>query len=700
MNREDTAGLRMPGGWWELPELDAARTEQPDQTPSPIVRYRHLIRGIQALAFLLLAGFALQTGPGLGGAWFDMFFNDWVYNALIIVSAIACLARAAAVRQERGAWLMLGIGIAFWAAAEVLATTWLNKLAAPPYPSVVDGFYLSFYPMVYVALVLLVRGRMSEARASLWLDGLIAALAVAVVGELFVFQAIIGLEQGTALQVATDLAYPLADLVMLALVIGVFALTGWRPGRAWTLIGIGLAALATADILYAYQAAHGIYVAGTMLDALWPAATLLVASAAWQPPRSVRIDLSGWRMLVVPSGFALIGVAALVYEALSGSDQIAVLLAALTLVAATLRTALTFRENLKMLEQTTRESLTDALTGLANRRRLITDLDRAVAAARVEPHALVLFDLDGFKRYNDTFGHPAGDALLARVGGRLEEAMRPYGRAYRLGGDEFAALVSTSGTESRVAVAAAVEALTERGDGFDVGTSHGVVHLGIEAVDAATAMQLADQRLYSTKSGRATTTVSRQTHDVLMQVLLEREPELREHHAGVAHMAREVARTLGLEGEALDETTRAAELHDIGKMAIPDEILNKPARLTDEEYEFMKQHTLIGERMLAAAPAMGGVAKIVRASHERWDGAGYPDGLAGGDIPLAARIVAVCDSFDAMTTQRPYNRPRSVEDGIAELRRCAGSQFDPDVVEAFAEVMASVSADPAGSARA
>jgi HD-GYP domain-containing protein (c-di-GMP phosphodiesterase class II) len=212
----------------------------------------------------------------------------------------------------------------------------------------------------------------------------------------------------------------------------------------------------------------------------------------------------------------------------------------------------------------------------------------------------------------------------------------------------------------------------------------------VEAADAAAAIQLADQRLYSTKSGRATTTVTKQTHDVLMQVLVEREPELREHHAGVAHMAKEVGRILGLEGEGLDETVRAAELHDIGKMAIPDEILNKPARLTDEEYEFMKQHTLIGERMLAAAPAMGCVATIVRASHERWDGGGYPDGLASEDIPLAARIVAVCDSFDAMTTQRPYNKPRSIDEGIAELRRCAGSQFDPAVVEAFADVMASV----------
>jgi two-component system, cell cycle response regulator len=687
-----TEKMRMPGGWWELPEVDGARMERAPAAPSPIRRYRNVVRAVQAVAFALLVAFALHTGPGLGGKGLDSFFNDWVYNGLIVVSALGCLARGVVVKHERAAWLMLGTGIAFWAAAEILATVWLNHLQNPPYPSVADALYLTFYPAIYIALVLLVRGRMSEARASLWLDGLIAALAVAVAGELFVFQAILAQEQGSALAVATDLAYPLGDLVTLALVIGVFALTGWRPGRAWTLIGVGLAALATADCVYAYQAAHGTYVSGTILDALWPAATLLVASAAWQPPRTVSINLSGWRMLVVPSGFALAGVAALVYEALSGNDPIAVVLAALTLVAATVRTALTFRENLKMLDQTTRESLTDALTGLPNRRHLIADLERAVEGAHHESAALVLFDLDGFKRYNDTFGHPAGDALLARVGSRLHEAMRPYGSAYRLGGDEFAALIATVRADSRVAVAAALEALTERGDGFEVASSYGVAHLGLEAVDAATAMQLADQRLYSTKSGRATTTVTKQTHDVLMQVLLEREPELRQHHAGVAHMAREVGVKLGIEGEELDEAIRAAELHDVGKMAIPDEILNKPARLTEEEYEFMKQHTIIGERMLAAAPAMGGVARIVRASHERWDGAGYPDGLAGENIPLAARIVAVCDSFDAMTTQRPYNRPCTADQGIAELRRCAGSQFDAAVVDAFAEVLASVRA--------
>ena len=608
-----------------------------------------------------------------------------------MVSAAGCLARAIVVRQERGAWLALALGLVAWSAAEILSTVWINKLSDPPYPSVADALYLAFYPAVYIALGMLFRGRMRSARAGLWLDAVIAALAVAVAGELFVFHTILAAEQGSLLAVATDIAYPLGDLVMLALVIGVFALTGWRPGRAWGLIGGALVAMAIADVVYAYQAAQGTYLEGTVLDALWPAATLLVASAAWQPPQAVTLRLHGWRVLVLPSAFAIAGIAALVYEALWHRDPVAVVLAALTLLAATARAALIFRDNLRMLERTTHESLTDSLTGLPNRRKLLLDLERAVSTAGSEPTSLVLFDLDGFKRYNDTFGHPAGDALLSRVGARLAGATAPYGSAYRLGGDEFASLVRSQDT--RVAVAGALEALTDRGDAFEVTSSHGVADLGTEAPDSKTALQLADQRLYSGKKSRTTAPVTKQTSDVLMQILLEREPELRDHTAGVADLALRVGRKLGLGAEDLDETARAAELHDIGKMAVPDEILNKPARLTDEEFAFMKQHTIIGERMLAVAPALKGVARIVRSSHERWDGHGYPDAIAGEQIPLPARIVSVCDSFDAMISDRPYQTPRTPEEALQELRRCAGTQFDPAVVAAFEEVLSEAGTD-------
>jgi HD-GYP domain-containing protein (c-di-GMP phosphodiesterase class II) len=153
----------------------------------------------------------------------------------------------------------------------------------------------------------------------------------------------------------------------------------------------------------------------------------------------------------------------------------------------------------------------------------------------------------------------------------------------------------------------------------------------------------------------------------------------------VADLSRAIARGLGLRSEEIEQVAHAAELHDIGKLAIPDTILHKPASLTPEEFIYVRKHTLVGERILAAAPALRNVAALVRASHERWNGGGYPDGLAGEDIPLGARIVAVCDAFDAMVSDRPYRTAMSHEDAIEELRRCSGSQFDPAVVAAFCE---------------
>jgi HD-GYP domain-containing protein (c-di-GMP phosphodiesterase class II) len=170
---------------------------------------------------------------------------------------------------------------------------------------------------------------------------------------------------------------------------------------------------------------------------------------------------------------------------------------------------------------------------------------------------------------------------------------------------------------------------------------------------------------------------------VLLRILREREPKLGRHLEGVARLSVALGQALDLETEELDMVARAAELHDVGKMAIPDEILAKPGPLDDVEWELIRKHTITGERILASAPAMTPIAKIVRASHERWDGAGYPDGLAYEQIPLGARIIAVCDSYEAMIEERPWRAPKSEQQALAELRRCAGTQFDPRLVRIF-----------------
>jgi two-component system, cell cycle response regulator len=644
---------------------------------------RRFLRFTQGVAFAFLAAFSLHAVFWRGGA-LDGFFNDWVYNGLVLTAAASCLVRAVRHRIDRVPWALLGLALALWAAAEITNTVYLSKLVEPPYPSISDAMWLAFYPASYVALVQLVRGRMrGQRRASLWLDGLVAALTVAALGEVLVFQPVIQSSGGTPLEVATDLAYPLADLLLLSLVVGVFAMTGWRPGRAWALIGAGLAAAVAADCIYAYQAAYGVYEEGTVLDSLWPAATLLVGYAAWEPGgRAIEVRPSGLRVLVLPVLFGSSSLGLLAYDHFHRIDDLALVLAALTMVTVLGRTALTFRENLKMLHYSRREALTDALTGLGNRRRLMTDLMRELdEATSTRPSALVLYDLDGFKRYNDQYGHPAGDALLARLGRSLAMAVSPWGRAYRLGGDEFCALVSIGEDETDVLLERTRAALTEHGQGFEVSASHGMVFLPTEADDPSLAMQIADQRLYGNKGTRRRQAVNQQTRDVLLQVLHESQPDLHEHLHEVAELALAVGRKMSLMPEELDEMARAAELHDVGKMAIPDEILNKPGPLDRVELGFIRQHTIVGERILAAAPSLSPVARIVRASHENWDGSGYPDGLDGDEIPLAARIIAACDAYHAMTSDRPYANVVPQQAALAELRRCAGTQFDPAVVE-------------------
>ena len=226
-------------------------------------------------------------------------------------------------------------------------------------------------------------------------------------------------------------------------------------------------------------------------------------------------------------------------------------------------------------------------------------------------------------------------------------------------------------------LAACSAALNERGEGFEVTSSFGVVrHARGGATRPTLALQLADRRMYARKGGRRMS-AGRQSRDVLLRTLSERRPDLQVRLRDIGELALAVGRELHLGPEGLDEVARAAELHDIGKIAVPDAILDKPGPLDPVEWSFMRRHPLIGERILLAAPALRPVARLVRSSHERWDGGGYPDGLRGDEIPLGARVVAVCDAFDAMTTERPYREPIPEGEAIAELRRCAGHAVRP-----------------------
>jgi two-component system cell cycle response regulator len=626
---------------------------------------------------------------GVGGPGLDGFVDNGVYTGVEVIAVAVCTARVVLVREDRWAWGLMAFALAAWTAGDLVWTLWLDYVANPPVPSVADGLYLAMYPAMYVSWMLLIRSRLRHVGTAQWLDGAAVGLAIAALGAGLVLPTILAMSKGRMIEDAVNLAYPLGDLTLLVFVVVAFSLSGWRPGRLWLLLGAGMALSATADLIYVYQAAKGTYVDGGILDTAWPAAMSLLALAAWQPSRIRRRGaVAAPHTIVITAVSACGALGLLVYSSFERVTPVAVGLAAAAVLVTWLRAALTYLQNVRMLRRSAADAITDGLCGLGNRRRLMEDLEKAIRQAdHQHPFTLAFFDLNGFKRYNDTYGHAAGDALLQRLGAALELAVAGNGWAYRLGGDEFCVLLRGRYERHDRLLVAATSALTERCGTFEVGTSVGVSILPGEARTADGALQLADQRMYleKTRAGRGQRSGAR---NVLLAVLNERTPELHEHVDDVGRLVVAIGHDFGLDSEQLDELRWAAELHDVGKLAVPDEILLKPGPLSRDQWQVMHRHTLAGERILDTDPALRPIARLVRASHERWDGTGYPDGLAGAEIPLGARIIAVCDAFEAMTTDRCYQAARSVREAIAELRRGAGTQFDPEVVEALCRRLA------------
>ncbi len=663
-------------------------------------------RSILYLSFLLggLGVLVLHTTVDLGGHGADVAIDKGIYSLLMFGAAFAVVARGVTVKAQRAAWLAMGAGVLFWSFGDLYFTLFLEgphtmEGAASP----ADALYLSFYPCCYAAIVLLVGTHLRELRRSMWLDGLIGGLAAAAVAAAVVLPPILDHTASNLGSVAIALAYPIGDLLLLIFTVAALGTTGWRPGRVWLLIALSMLVSAIADSTYAYQTATGAYRAGTWVDSLWPAAAILLAIAAWTPwPRAARRRVEDWRLMSVPAVSLLAALGVFVYGNFHHQLTLAALILAIaTVLAVCVHLMSTVRENLTMLVSSRRLALTDPLTGLGNRRQLMEDLELACRPGGTSEHwTLVLYDLNGFKRYNDTYGHPAGDALLARLSDKLRAVVAAHGTAYRMGGDEFCVLLRASAALDEELVLTSVSALSERGPGFSIGAAHGEVSIPVEGSDAATILQLADQRLYERKDQTRESSAVLQLRDVLLEAFRERYPDLQEHQRGVGVLALSVGRRLGLDGEELDVLARAAELHDVGKIAIPDAILAKPGPLDAEEWRFMRRHTILGERILMAASALRPVARLVRSSHERFDGGGYPDGLRGTEIPLGARIIFVCDAFDAMTSTRTYSRAISRAAAVAELHACAGTQFDPDVVLALIATLEQSSADAEHSERA
>ena len=408
---------------------------------------------VAATAMLVAYGVTLFTGHS-GHIW--SLIDNQLVEAFEVALALGCLARVLSRPSSRGVPLALGAGLLAWALGDV---AWTLE-SSPSTPSLADAFYIAFYPLACLALVLLLRSEVGRIRATTWLDGAIASLGAAAICSAFALDTILGSIGGTLPSVALNLAYPIGDLVLLALTIGMVVMTPKHSARIM-LFAAGCVLMAVGDIVYLYQSSSGTYRVGTLLDVTWPAAMLAMSASVWlrshQAQRSSSLLERAPRLAIL----GLVSAACLVILVLGNVGHVspvALGLAGATVMVAGARMAVSLREQRALNESRQYQAVTDELTGLGNRRCLLDELGRALTALshgdiQANSLALLLIDLDHFKEINDSFGHQTGDALLRKIGPRIRQVVRHNDLVARLGGDEFAVLLHRADAHKATTVA-------------------------------------------------------------------------------------------------------------------------------------------------------------------------------------------------------------------------------------------------------
>jgi diguanylate cyclase (GGDEF)-like protein/putative nucleotidyltransferase with HDIG domain len=637
--------------------------------------------------------------------------DQWLLNVAELACAVVIAVRAFVRPHQRVVWGLVAVGLLTWTAGDAISTIDPDL----PVPSIADVGWLAFYPPLAAALVMLIAARTRGLSVAVWLDGLIAGVAVAALGAAAVVESIADNASGGALATSVNLAYPVGDIALLALVAVGVSVCG-RADRPLMVLGIGIGLSAIADSAYLALYAEGSWPDGTALDALWPAATIVIALAAWvEHPPTVPVGARGLRQIAIPVGAGVLALAVMVAGEIVHVSPSASLLAVSALLLGIVRFALTFHEKERALTGLHLRATTDPLTNLPNHREFHERLAAEVERARRHGRALsvMVLDLDHFKRINDTYGHPMGDRALVHVAETLRDVVRPGDTLARIGGEEFGwILPETNALEAWQAAERARRLLlgSPVPRAGKVNFSAGVCDL--TQVDpplgGAELVRLADGALYWAKrNGRGVTfrytpavvtaltaeemareaarEQSLATVRALARTVDARDPHTHEHSERVADLAVAIARQLGWDEPQSALLQEAALVHDIGKIGVPDEVLLKPGPLTPQERALIETHAAAGARIVAGALTEEQVGWI-RWHHERVDGTGYPDALPEAQIPDGARILSVADAFDAMTAARSYRRRLTPADALAECRAASGTQFWPDAVAALAEV--------------
>ncbi len=659
---------------------------------------------------------------------------------------------AGAVAASRWMPVLLGLGVLGFAVGQAIWTYYQEIIHQPPFPSWADAGYLAAYPCLGAGLLLLPRRPLpSAARLRVLLDGVMLMTGVVAFSWYFVLGPTVLQGSESLIGKLVGAAYPFGDLVLVCSLLLLWGRSQEREMRpVVALFSAGLGCILTVDTAFAYGNLHETYATGGLVDVGWPLGYMLLALATRaarqvlapaghteHAPPALAADAPAplWRALLPYAFLPAVGALALSTGRLRGATLLeqGVWIGAGALGAVVvLRQVVALLETRQLYRQVEERNqalaavngrlealaTTDALTGLPNHRAMVTALDLELERAHRfgRPCTLLFLDLDHFKALNDGYGHAAGDAVLRELAAVARRALRGVDTLGRWGGEEFVALLPEADGSGALEVAERVRVAVAAhpfpiGGGAHLTCSLGVATYPAHAGGRDGLVDAADQAMYAAKrlgrnqaraaddpaavllagseaGGSREEAALAGTVEALAALVDARDAYTGGHAHDVAALARRLALALGLDAAEARMVGLAARLHDVGKVAVPDAILRKPGRLTEEEWAVMRTHPAVGADVVGRAPALRALAPAIRAHHERWDGRGYPDGVAGERIPLAARLIAVVDAYEVMTTGRPYRAARSRAGALDELRRHAGGQFDPAVVAALADLLA------------
>jgi len=697
-----------------------------------------------SLAPLKIGDRGVRLAVGAGIAWLVLFIvliavteaRPRMSDALVDVTYLSPIILAVALSiwtatvtggRTRAAWTLLSISTGLWLTGEVvwLYYTYLTSLG-PPTVSIADFFYLSSYVVALPAILVGVGGAGHLRQLRGLLDAGLLALGLGTIGwELAIVPA---LPEEPRLADFVAFAYPLLGVAIVTTLAAV-GVAGHHRVPSWgVLVGAAFAASGVTDAIYAYSIAQQDG-ESNWLNVGWQVEAVLFSLGAVVaircpvgelPDRRRNRDLTAWPLVVAATAATgLILADRLPDGGLTTKTLVILLLLFAGLLA---RQLLVIRDGTRMaaklevaLREQERLAVTDSLTGVYNRRFFQETLDdEAARAGRAgHPLSLLLVDLDEFKKINDNYGHPAGDAALVQVADRIRRSVRPSDVVARYGGEEFVCLLPSAGEAAAVEVAERVRRSVSdravalgRGRHVELTSSVGLAtagtHGGRPLGDTEGLVHDADAALYRAKAyGRNQVVSARALADTHVDNDSDLPPALvwladridakisaHEHSTAVARWSLLVAERLGLAPDARERVAAAGRLHDIGKVSVAEAILRKAAPLDEEEWEVLRRHPDESARLLTELGQRPDLAEVAIAHHERFDGRGYPRRLAGHAIPIEARIVAVTDAWAAMRADRPYARALTEEAARQQLIEGRGSQFDPDVADVFLTLVA------------